>query len=54
MVFKALEIRQLRTEMPEIESRNEENPTIVFLTALRVFPRHSIEKVKPGGTWQTP
>lgn len=44
MVCKAFDIRQLRTEVPEIEETNEESSTIVPLTALRVFSRHRREK----------
>lgn len=44
MVCKVFDIRQLRTKVPEIEETNKESSTIVPLTALRVFSRHSREK----------
>lgn len=44
IVCKAFDIRQLRTEVPEIEKTDKESSKIVPLTALRVFSRHSREK----------
>lgn len=52
VVFETLNIRQLRTEVPEIAETSEESPTVP-LTDLRVFPGRSREKVSPGGARQT-
>lgn len=52
MVSKTLDIRQLRTEVSKREEINE-SLTMVPLTALRLCPRYSREKMNAGCAWKT-